>query len=172
MTTLQSAPARLLGQFAWPVDQPNVGFEVALGGGGIGTFLTTLVVGAILVAFAPDWTRAKMQSVVDEPVGSFAYGVVCLLFFALVILVLFITIIGILIAFPFAIVLAFVWAVGAAIAYLAIADRFVDTDDDWLVPLLLAAGMNGALTLTGIGGIVSFCVGAAGFGAVLKDYLG
>ena len=59
----------------------------------------------------------------------------------------------------------------AAVAFLAIADRLVDREDGWTKPLLIAAGLNGALALTGVGGIVSFGIGAAGFGAVLRDWL-
>ncbi|WP_256493302.1 hypothetical protein [Natronococcus zhouii] len=39
-------------------------------------------------------------------------------------------------------------------------------------PLLVATVINGGLALTGIGGIISFLVGAVGFGAVLRDYFG
>jgi hypothetical protein len=59
--------------------------------------------------------------------------------------------------------------VGAVIASLAIADQFVDVDDDWVVALVVAAALNGVLTVTGIGGLVSFCIGAAGFGTLLRD---
>ncbi len=38
-------------------------------------------------------------------------------------------------------------------------------------PLLVAAGLDGLLALIGIGGIVSFVVGPAGFGAVLQARL-
>jgi hypothetical protein len=86
-------------------------------------------------------------------------------------IVLAITIIGIILAIPFAILAAVIWAVGAAIAALAVADRFVSIEDGWTKPLLLAAGLNGALALTGIGGLVAFCLGAVGFGAVLRDRL-
>lgn len=41
----------------------------------------------------------------------------------------------------------------------------------WFAALVVAA-INGGLALTGIGGIVSFCVGAAGSGAVIRDWLG
>jgi len=141
-------------------------------GGAIGAFLTTLVVGAILVAVAPDYTEGKMASLLDEPVSAFIYGFVSLIFFALVIFVLVVTIIGILVAVPLVLVVYVVWAVGAAIAFLAIADRVVGHDDGWVKPLVVGAGINGALTLTGLGGIVTFAIGAAGFGAVLRDYLG
>ena len=143
-----------------------------LAGSAVGAFLTTLVVGAILVAVVPEYTEAKMATVLDGPVGSFLYGFVSLVFFALVIFVLFITIIGIIIALPLAVLLYLVWAVGASVAFLAIGDRLVGHENGWTKPLLVGAGINGALTLTGVGGILAFAIGAAGFGAVLRDYLG
>ena len=39
-------------------------------------------------------------------------------------------------------------------------------------PLLVDAAINGALPLTGIGGLVAFGIGAAGFGAVFRDRMG
>jgi hypothetical protein len=36
---------------------------------------------------------------------------------------------------------------------------------------LVIGAINGALTLTGLGGLVSFMVGATGFGAVLENWL-
>ena len=154
---------------------PSTGVDVdpvvQLGGSAVGAFLTSLIVGAILVAVVPDYTEAKMAALLDDPVSSFVYGLVCLVFFALVIFVLFITIFGILLAIPLSLVLYVVWAVGAAIAFLAIGDRLVGREDGWAKPLLVAAGINGVLTLTGIGGILTLAIGAAGFGVVLRDYL-
>lgn len=140
-------------------------------GSAVGAFLTTLVVGAILVAVAPTYTEARMTDLVAEPIGSFVYGVVTLLVLGFVTLLLFITIIGILVAAPLALLTWAVWAVGSVVAFLAVADRLVGHEDGWLVPLLVGAGLNGLLTLTGVGGILSFCLGAAGFGAVLRSLL-
>lgn len=155
---------------------PGANIDVTIGegiaGGAAGAFLTTLVVGAILVAVAPDYTRRRMAAVLEDPVGTFVYGIVSLVFVALVTLVLVVTIVGILVAIPFALAAYLAWAVGAAVAYLAIADRLVGHEEGWLVPLLVAAGINGALALTGIGGIVAIGIGAAGFGAVLRSVLG
>lgn len=145
---------------------------LSLAGSAVGAFLTTLVVGAVLVAVVPDYTERKIRTLLDEPVGSFVYGFVSLVFLALVVLVLFITIIGIIVALPLALLAYLVWAVGASIAFLAIGERLVGRDDGWAKPLLVGAGINGALTLTGVGGILTFAIGAAGFGAVLRDYLG
>lgn len=150
----------------------NVDPVGSLVGSAVGTFLTTLVIGAILVAIAPGYTERKMVELVEEPVGALVYGLVSLVFVILVTVVLFITIIGILLAIPFALLASLLWGVGAAIGFLAIADRLVDhREEGWPVPLLLAAAMNGGLTLTGIGGLVAFVVGAAGFGVVLRGWL-
>ncbi|WP_370518596.1 hypothetical protein [Natronomonas sp. CBA1123] len=144
---------------------------VSLLGSAAGAFLTTLVVGAIMIALAPEYTEVRMADVLDNPLGSFLYGLVCLVFVVLVTFVLAITIIGIVVAIPFALLSYLVWAVGAAIAFLAIGDRLVGHEDGWPKPLLVGAAINGALTLTGVGSIVTFGIGAAGFGAVLRAYL-
>lgn len=89
--------------------------------------------------------------------------------FILVVILLAITIIGLLVLIPLALVLYVLWAFGLAVGFLAIADRLVGRDDGWLVPLLIAAGLNAALVLSAVGGIVGFVVGAAGFGAVQSD---
>ncbi|WP_435360990.1 hypothetical protein [Haloarchaeobius sp. DFWS5] len=156
-------------------DGPNVSVNLdptfGLLGGAVGAFLTTLLVGAILVALAPEFTEKMMGRVAGEPIGSFIYGIVLLLGLFVVTILLVITIIGVFLAIPLLLVAALVWAIGAAIAFLAIAERLVGRDDGWLKPLLVAAVINGGLALTGIGGIVSFGVGAAGFGAVLRGWL-
>lgn len=152
-----------------PFDDPNqFNPVVGLGSGAVGAFLSTFVVGAILLVLAPDWTRTHMRDLVEEPISAFVYGIVALVGLVVVTVVLAVTLIGIPIAILLAIVAYFVWVVGAVVGYLAIADRFVSVRDDWVVALLVAAALNGVLTLTGIGGIVSFCVGAAGFGTLLR----
>ncbi|MFB6151990.1 MAG: hypothetical protein ABEJ40_09315 [Haloarculaceae archaeon] len=103
--------------------------------------------------------------------GSFVNGLLILIALILVSVLLVFTIVGIIVVIPLLVVAYVVWAVGAAIAFLAIADRIVDRGDDWVKPLVVAAAMNGALVLTGVGGLVAFAVGAAGFGAVLEDRL-
>lgn len=136
-----------------------------------GSFLTTLIVGAILVAVAPEFTEDRMAAVIDDPVGSFVYGFLVLIALALAIFVLFITIIGIFVALPLIVLGYVIWALGSAVAFLAIAERLVGREDGWTKPLLVAGALNGGLVLTGVGGLVAFVVGAAGFGAVLEDRL-
>jgi len=168
--SLAGRAAAVLGQMAPNVD---VSIDPAFGvlGSAVGAFLTTLVVGAVLVALAPEYTERTMAAVVDNTVGTFLYGIVCLVFVVLVTFVLVITVIGVLVAVPFALAAFLVWAVGAAVAFLAIGDRLVGHDDGWLRPLAVGGAVNGVLALTAVGGIVSFAVGAAGFGAVLRDWL-
>ncbi|QLK25625.1 hypothetical protein HYG81_16305 [Natrinema zhouii] len=160
------------------IAQANPGVDIDIGatGGLLGSavvaFLTTLAVGVVLVAVVPEYTERMMADVLEDPLGSFVYGIGSLLALALVIFLLVITIIGILVAFPLGLLAYLVWAVGAAIAYLAIAERLVGREDSWLKPLVVGAAINGVLAVTGVGAILSVCIGAAGFGAVLRDYLG
>jgi len=159
-----------IGSDGQPPVGPGVGTAVSLGGSAVGAFLTTLLVGGILVALAPGYTERLMEFVADEPVKSGIYGIVALVALVLLVVVLALTIIGILIAVPLAILAGIIWAVGASIGFLAIGERLVGREDGWLKPLLVGAAINGGLALTGIGGLVSFAVGAAGFGAVLVDW--
>lgn len=152
-------------------DPGGIDIAVTLGGSAVSAFLTTLLVGAVLVALAPNYTQRKMTTVREDVVGSFVYGIFVLVALVISTIALFISVIGILVVIPLLVVSVLVWSVGAAIAYLAIAERLVSSDDGWLVPLLVAGCINGALTLTGIGALLSFGIGATGFGAVLRDYL-
>jgi hypothetical protein len=140
-------------------------------GGALGAAVSTLVVGAILVTLAPDYVERTMDVVVDEPVGSLLWGVFILLAVFVLSVALVITVVGVLLAIPLLLVTWVAWAAGSAVAFLAVADRLVGHEDGWLKPLAVAAAANGLLAVTGIGGLVSFVVGAAGFGAVVRDYL-
>ena len=65
---------------------PGPGFEpfpavdpgVGLGGSAFGAFLSTLLIGGILVALAPGYTERLMDRVRDDAVGSFIYGLLAL----------------------------------------------------------------------------------------------
>lgn len=149
--------------------------DVTLGqglvGGAVGAFLTTLVVGAIAVAVFPERTETLMARVLDDPLNSFAYGLFSVLALALMAVLLVFTVVGIVVALPLVLVAYVVWAVGAAVAYLAVADRLVGHEDGWLKALLVAATINGALAATGVGAVLAVVVGITGFGAVLQPYL-
>lgn len=149
---------------------PEVDPSVGLGGSAFGAFLSTLLVGGILIALAPGYTERLMGRVRDDAVGSFIYGLVALVALILLAIVLAITIIGLVFVVPLVIVIALAWAAGASVAFIAVGERLVGSEDGWLKPLLVGALVNGGLALTGIGGLVSFAVGAAGFGALLRDW--
>ena len=142
----------------------------SLVGGAVGAFLTTLIVGGILLAIAPRYTERMVKAVSDDPVTSFLYGFLGLVLFIILVVILVITIVGILLAIPLVILGYLAWAVGATIAFLTIGDRIVGHADGWVKPLLVAAAINGVLALTGIGGILSFIIGAVGLGTVLRDF--
>lgn len=151
------------------------GFDVdidpgtGLGGGAVGAFFTTLIVGAIMIAVLPEYTERMMASVLDEPLSSFLYGIFLLLALVIITVALVITILGIFLAIPLILAAYLIWAVGSTVAYLAIADRLIGREDGWTKPLLAAAVINGGLALSGVGGIIAFCIGAVGFGAVVRD---
>ena len=100
--------------------------------------------------------------VLDDPIDSFFYGLLALVALILLSFLLVLTIVGILAVIPLVIAAYLLWAVGSSIAFLAVGERIVD-DEDWKLPLLVGAAINGGLALTGIGGLLSFAVGAVGF---------
>lgn len=224
---------RLVGQFADPDPGRGVDVDVDLGtgiGGGAGSaLLTTLIVGALLIAVAPAFTERAVDHVWDTPVGSLLWGVLGIGGVIAVAILLVISVVGLLFVIPFVLVAYVAWAVGSTVAFLAVGERLAEAFDlgsdgrasrgpqgggsgapedrprstdhgwgsgderygsagddgsaadeswssrgdgrDWLVPLLLAALLNGGLVLSGIGGLVAFVVGLVGFGALLQDWL-
>jgi hypothetical protein len=160
-------------QFALLQVDIDIDLDPGLGlvGGAVSAFLTTLIVGAILVAVAPEYTTDRMAAVVEDPVAAFLYGLAVFLLLILVVVVLVFTFVGIVVAVPLAVLGYVAWAVGSTVAFLAIVDRIVGREEGWTRPLVVAAALNGGLALTGVGGLVTFAVGAAGFGVVLEPYL-
>jgi fatty-acid desaturase len=147
----------------------QIGAEQTLFGGAISAFFTTLVVGVLLLAFAPDYTERMTDDIFEDPVGPFLYGIMVLLCLLVMIVLLVISIIGILFVIPLVIVAILVWAAGSTLALLGVADRLVSHEDNWLVPLLIAAVINAGLALSGVGGLISLVLGALGFGTILED---
>lgn len=147
----------------------QVGAEQTLFGGAVSAFFTTLVVGALLIALFPDYTERMTDEVFEDPVGPFLYGIMVLLLLVVMIVLLVVSIIGILFVVPLIVVAVLVWAAGSSLALLAIADRVVGHEDGWLVALLVASAINAGLALSGIGALISFVLGALGFGSILND---
>ncbi|MFC5134407.1 MULTISPECIES: hypothetical protein [Haloferacaceae] len=160
---------------AGTIDAPS-GIDVTVGqgvaGGAVAAFLTTLAVAAVLVAVRPAYVERMTDAVLERPASSFLYGLFLLLALFVSVFMLAITGIGLLLAVPLLLVAYVVWAVGAAVAYLAVADRLVGHDDGWPKAILVAAALNGVLAATGVGALVALAIGATGFGAVLDDWFG
>ena len=120
---------------------PGVEVDLTLGeglaGGAVSAFLTTLILGAIFVAVFPDASERLMASVVDDPFNSVAYGVFALFAVVLMTLALVMSVIGIPVAVLLLVSAYVAWGAGAAIAFLAIADRLVGHADGWLLRLQL-----------------------------------
>lgn len=164
--------------FSEPVVPPETGVDVQIGagqtlfGGAVSAFFTTLVVGVLLVALFPEYTERMIADIFEEPVGRFLYGIAVLLLLGVLIFLLVISIIGILFVIPLIVAVWLVWAAGVSLVLLAIADRLVGHEDGWLVPLLIAATINAALALSGVGALISIILGALGFGTVLSERFG
>ncbi|QSG07777.1 hypothetical protein [Halapricum desulfuricans] len=141
-------------------------------GGAVITFLATLLSGAFLTTFEPRYTDRMIDAVRARPLGSLLYGLLSMLTARLLVLLLTITVIAAPVALIVLVVAVVAAVLGATIVFLGIAGRLVDIDDHWLTALVLAAALNGGLVLTGVGGLVSLGAAAAGFGAMLNDYIG
>lgn len=165
-TLLEAGVALQAGVSRAPEVDPGVG----LGSGAFGAFLSTLLIGAIMIALVPGYTERLVDRVDDDIVGSFIYGLIVLVALIVLIVLLAVTLIGIPVAILLALLVGLIWAVGAVVGFLAIGERLVGSEDGWLKPLVVGALINGGLTLTGIGGLVSFVVGATGFGTVIRDW--
>jgi hypothetical protein len=99
-----------------PISDPSgIDVSVTLGGTATGSFLTTLLVGAIMVALAPAYTEQMVGVVRDDIVGSFAYGIAALLVISLVAILLAGTVLGLLFVVPLLVLAYVVWAVGARV---------------------------------------------------------
>jgi hypothetical protein len=157
---------------------PGTGVDVQIGagqtlfGGAVSALFTTLVVGAILIALFPDYTERTIEDIFTDPIGRFLYGIAVLLLLGVLIVLLVISIIGILVVIPLVLLAILVWAAGASLVLLAIADRLVGHEDGWIPALFVAAGINAALALSGVGAIVSIVLGALGFGTILSERSG
>ncbi|QSG05373.1 hypothetical protein [Halapricum desulfuricans] len=145
---------------------------IGLGGGAVIAFVATLLGGVFLTTFTPRYTEQMIGAVRARPLGSLFYGLLSMLTAGLVALLLSITVIAAPIALVVLVASVVTAVLGATIVFLGTVGRLVDIDDHWLGTLVLVAALNGGLVLTGVGGLVSLGAAAAGFGAMLNDYIG
>lgn len=127
-------------------------------------FLATLVAGEILISSYPEQLSDSQDRLTARPVRSLGYG-----------LIPFATGVGVVALLPtpafallFNVGAYLFWAVGAAVSFLVCSERFVQRSGESTRALFVAAGLSGGLTLTGVGAVLAFGIGAAGCGAVLN----
>lgn len=178
-----------LAQFQPVENGPRFPFDPfsALGvvGSAAGTFLLTLVVGALLVAVAPGYTRRLTDRVTAEPVASFLYGLLAVVAVVALTFLLVVTVVGILFAIPLLLVAALAAVVGEALAFLALGRALAAAfwplpegadapgKTEWRRPILLGATVAGVLGLLPVGGgLLAFLVALAGWGAVFRAAVG
>ncbi|MFC4247301.1 hypothetical protein ACFOZ7_09870 [Natribaculum luteum] len=135
---------------------------------GIGAAVLTLIVGGLLIAFVPDYTRRVTDRALEEPGRVFLWGAGISIAVIVVAVVLAITVVGIIVAIPLLIAFALFALVAGEFGYLA-AGRLVS--DDWLPALgvaALVAAVVGSVPL--LGGLVAFGISSVGIGSVVVDY--
>lgn len=151
--------------------QPGPGFDpgaVSPVLSGAGGFVGTFVVGAIVLAVAPQFVDRVVDRIQNETANCFGWGILALIIFFGVVVLLAITIIGILLVIPLAIAFVVLAAVGNALGYLAL---FANAVDDHWIALLIGAAISGLTSVIPIvGSLVGFVVGSLGVGAVLREW--
>ena len=136
-----------------------------------GTFLGTLILGALLLVLAPDFTENVIDTIEEKPGPSFLWGLGVFVAFIFVIIALFITLIGIFLAVPLVIVMIFVSLFGGAIVFIFVGERLLEAANvetsRWGH---LGVGAFAATVLAAIpvvGGITNFVVNTVGVGALV-----
>lgn len=147
------------------VGQPNVSTPARFGWG----FLSTLIVGAIMLAFIPDYFDRLVGDIRSSPVSNFGWGFAALIGLVVLIFVLFITVIGILLLIPLLPVVLVVGLVGNALAYTAIYDGVLD--NRWAALAVGAVTVGVLNVIPVVGTLIAFVVGSIGLGAIIQDWM-
>lgn len=134
-----------------------------------GSFLSTIIVGAIMLAASPNYVDSIIEDVLEEPVASFAWGILTLIVFVGTAFLLAITIIGIVLVIPLVILFVIVAIAGNVLAYLAVCDGFVD--NRWAALVVAALAVTVVSLIPAIGTIVGFVVGSVGTGAIVRRWV-
>lgn len=164
LSTLPALALQQVGPFPAPLSDP------AILAAGI-SVVSTLLIGGLLVLAWPRYVEARVDELAANPGSGVAYGVVSLGGLLVGALLFNLTGVGILLGIPLLLAFLVLGAAGSAIGFITIADRLVDRDTGWGVPLVAAALLNGGLALTGIGGVLGSVVAAAGAGPIVHEKL-
>jgi hypothetical protein len=139
-----------------------------------GALLGTLIIGALLLAIAPGFTERIINTIEDEPVSSFLWGLGIFVAFIVVIIVLFITLIGIVVAIPLILLMVFVSLFGGALVFIVIGERLLvaaNVETSRWGHLAVGAVVAALLAVIPvIGGVTNFIVNTVGVGAIVYDW--
>ncbi|EMA01229.1 hypothetical protein [Haloferax denitrificans] len=139
-----------------------------------GSFLIDLVVGGILVAAAPAYTRDAIAEIRDDPGGSFLWGLGVGIGGVIVLVLLAITIIGLLVAIPGFLALVLLSIVGGAVSTVLLGSLVTGVASGGSpslgVSLVVGALVAAVLSLVPVlGGVVLFVVDMLGLGVVGRN---
>lgn len=161
---LLALPAVAAAQPGPGMARPDLSPGVRFGAG----FALSLVVGAILLTVSPRYVDRIVESIHDNAVESFLWGLGVFVLFIGAFVVLVISVVGIVVAIPLMIVFVVVAILGNLLGYLAVVGGFVESR--W-VALLLASGLAALLgAIPILGDLIGFAVGSIGVGAVVRDW--
>ncbi|WP_424008850.1 hypothetical protein [Haloferax denitrificans] len=139
-----------------------------------GSFLIDLVVGGILVAAAPAYTRDAIAEIRDDPGGSFLWGLGVGIGGVIVLVLLAITIIGLLVAIPGFLALVLLSIVGGAVSTVLLGSLVTGVASGGSpslgVSLVVGALVAAVLSLVPIlGSVILFVVDMLGLGVVGRN---
>lgn len=138
----------------------------------VGGFLGNLLVGGILVAVAPSFTKRVMATAREDAILAFVYGLATAITAVVVTFILAATGIGLILAIPLIFALAVVGIVGGAAAFVLVGSLALEASGESepglgrsVVVGALAAGVFSAIPI--VGGLAEFVVGTVGLGALV-----
>jgi hypothetical protein len=138
------------------------------------TLLVNLVVGAIVLGVAPDFTRRTAARIRENPGGTTLMGIVVGIAAIVVTVLLALTIVGLLVVIPGLVVLALVQLAATAAAVVALGLALLSRRGSVSHGRALVVG-SVVLALVGLvpllGPLVTWLVTSAGLGAVANGYL-
>ncbi|ELZ70458.1 hypothetical protein C457_08404 [Haloferax prahovense DSM 18310] len=140
------------------------------------SFLIDLVVGGILVAAAPAYTRDAIAEIRDDPGGSFLWGLGIGIGGLIVLVLLAITIIGLLVAIPGFLAFILLGIVGGALATVLLGSLVTGTASGGSPPLGVSVAVGALIAavlslVPIIGGVILFVVDTLGLGVVGRNLI-
>lgn len=150
-----------------PDAPPVPGFDPVLSF--VGKAALNLVVGAIVLGVAPEFSRSVVDRIRSRPVESFAFGIAAYVAVVAATLLLFLTVVGIVVAVPGLVVLAVVGVAANLLAVVAVGTLAVDSS----LRKSLVVGAVAVSLLTTIPPLtdpVNFLLGTLGMGAIAARY--